>query len=258
MEPVVARDYRELLPHPGPTDALRYVDSLKLDHDDRTTERPYTVVNFVASVDGRATVDGQSRRLSGQADRDLFYALRERVDAVLVGTNTLAAERYKRMLPDPVRRRRRARLGRTPEPIAVAITRSGQLPLDIPLFEQPGAEVIVFSPTAPVTARLAATVEHAPLLDLPSALAALRRDHGVATLLCEGGPTLFGALLEQQLVDELFLTLAPALVGGSEPAIIAEASGPAVDTKPLPEARTQLELAGVLERDGTLFLRYRF
>ena len=257
MEPLAAPEYRQLLPHPGRTDALRYVDSLKLEHDDGITDRPYTVVNFVSSVDGRATVDGQSRRLSGRADRDLFYALRERADAVLIGTHTLAAEQYKRMLPDPERRRRRARLGRTPEPIAVAITRSGRLPLDIPLFTEPEAEVIVFSPTAPVAARLAATVEHAPLVDLPTALTALRRDHGVSTLLCEGGPTLFGALLEQRLVDELFITLAPALVGGTAPGILAAASGPAVDTKPLPEAQTQLQLAGVLERDGTLFLRYR-
>ena len=118
--------------------------------------------------------------------------------------------------------------------------------------------MIVFSPTAPVTARLAATVEHAPLLDLPSALAALRRDHGVATLLCEGGPTLFGALLEQQLVDELFLTLAPALVGGSEPRSSPKRRVRQWTPSHCRKHRTQLELAGVLERDGTLFLRYRF
>jgi riboflavin-specific deaminase-like protein len=257
VEPVEASEYRQLLPQPGSTDALRYVDSLEFEHDGSTSERPYTVVNFVSSVDGRATVDGQSRRLSGRADRDLFYALRERADAVLIGTNTLAAEQYKRMLPDPARRRRRARMGRTPEPIAVVITRSDRVPLDIPLFTEPEAQVIVFSPTAPVAARLAATVEHAPLVDLPTALTTLRHEHGVCTLLCEGGPSLFGALLEQQLVDELFITLAPALVGGTGPGIVTEASGPAVDTKPLPEAQTHLQLAGVLERDGTLFLRYR-
>ena len=56
----------------------------------------------------------------------------------------------------------------------------------------------------------------------------LRADHGVRSLLCEGGPTVFGALLTEGLVDELFLTLAPKLVGGGdEPAITA---GPELDT----------------------------
>ncbi len=253
-----ARDYRQLLPETGSTSALDYVNSLKLEHDDRTTRRPYVVANFVSSVDGRATVDGQSRKLSGQADRDLFYALRERADAILVGTHTLAAEQYKRMLPDPARRRRRLRAGRAQEPLVVIVTRGGRLPLEIPLFAEREAEVIVFSPTAPVAARLAATVVHAPLIDLPTALAELSRNHGVATLLCEGGPTLLGALLEHRLVDELFLTVAPAVVGGTGPGILA--SGPAAipgPAHPLPEASTQLQLAGALERDGTLFLRYR-
>ena len=62
---------------------------------------------------------------------------------------------------------------------------------------------------------------------LDAVLHTLRRDHGVETLLCEGGPTLFGALLRAGLVDELFLTLAPSLVGG--------ASGPAVVSGPPPE-----------------------
>ena len=64
------------------------------------------------------------------------------------------------------------------------------------------------------------------------------------------GPTLFGALLRAGLVDELFLTLAPSLVGG--------ASGPAVVSGPPPEGPVGVELAGALERDGTLFLRYSF
>jgi riboflavin-specific deaminase-like protein len=245
--------YRRLLPDPGETDATAFVQSLELRNPGTARERPYTIANFVASVDGRATIDGLSRKLSDPGDRELFRSLRERADAVLVGTATLAAENYGRMLPQAERRERRVASGRSAEPLAVTVTNSGRLPLEIPLFSDPESRVIVFSPTPPETEHVAATVIHEPLTSLREALDTLGRDHGVRILGCEGGPTLFGALVRERLVDELFLTLAPRLVGGaSGPGVV---SGPA---HPPPETPAQLELAGVLERDSTLFLRYRF
>ena len=112
--PVETALYRRLLPDPGETDATTFVQSLELRNSDAARERPYTIANFVASVDGRATIDGQSRKLSDPGDRDLFRSLRERADAVLVGTATLAAENYGRMLPQAERRERRVASGRPP------------------------------------------------------------------------------------------------------------------------------------------------
>jgi riboflavin-specific deaminase-like protein len=250
---VETASYKRLLPDPGETDATAFVQSLELRNADTARERPYTIANFVASVDGRATIDGLSRKLSDPGDRELFRSLRERADAVLVGTGTLAAEHYGRMLPQTERRERRVASGRSPEPLVVTVTNSGRLPLEIPLFSDPNSNIVVFSPTPPDAAHVPATVINEPLTSLADALDTLGRDHGVHILLCEGGPTLFGALVRERLVDELFLTLAPRLVGGaSGPGVV---SGPA---HPPPEAPAQLELAGVLERDSTLFLRYRF
>jgi 5-amino-6-(5-phosphoribosylamino)uracil reductase len=222
--------YRRLLPPGAAIDARSYLETLE--HARERADRPYVLANFVSSVDGHATVNQQSRKLSGRADREMFYALRERVDAVLVGSRTLAAEHYKRMLPAQERRDRRTAAGRAAEPLAVTVTRSGLVPREIPLFADAPDRVLVFEQT-----------------ELPDVLGALRREHRVATLLCEGGPTLFGALLRAQLVDELFLTLAPTLTGG--------ASGPGVVSGPPPEVPAELELTAALEHAGTLFLRYR-
>ena len=224
--------FRRLLPAGAEIDALDYTRALEL--APQRPDRPHVLANFVASLDGHATVNEQSRKLSGQADRELFYALRERVDAVLVGTNTLASEHYKRMLPQPERRERRLAAGREAEPLAVTVSRSGQVPREIPLFADTPDNVLVFEGDG---------------VPLDAVLHTLRRDHGVETLLCEGGPTLFGALLTANLVDELFLTLAPTLTGGT--------SGPAVVSGPPPEVPADVELAAALEHDGTLFLRYR-
>jgi riboflavin biosynthesis pyrimidine reductase len=84
-------------------------------------------------------------------------------------------------------------------------------------------------------------------VDLVELLRSLRRERGIRALLCEGGPTLHGALHAHGLVDELFLTIAPKLAGGDAPRII-EGDLPAV---------AELELAWLLERDGELFARYR-
>jgi 5-amino-6-(5-phosphoribosylamino)uracil reductase len=86
-----------------------------------------------------------------------------------------------------------------------------------------------------------------PPEDLPSVLASLRRDHDVQSLLFEGGPVLFNALLAEDLVDELFLTISPMIVGGDELGITA---GPRLGT-PL-----ALTLVWTMEHEGNLLLRY--
>jgi riboflavin biosynthesis pyrimidine reductase len=83
-------------------------------------------------------------------------------------------------------------------------------------------------------------------VDLTALLGSLREE-GVRALLCEGGPTLHGALQAAGLVDELFLTIAPKLSGGGAPPRILE--GELDEVVPL-------ELAWLLEQDGELFARY--
>ena len=83
-------------------------------------------------------------------------------------------------------------------------------------------------------------------VDLAELLGSLRSE-GVRAVMCEGGPTLHASLQARGLVDELFLTIAPKLSGGSGPRILEGA---------LPEV-VEMELAWLLEEDGELFARYR-
>lgn len=215
-------------------------------------ERPYTVVNFVSSVDGRAAFQGRSGQLGDKTDREMFHGLREQVDAVMAGTGTMRSERYGRLIPDPQRRDRRARAGRMPEPLAGLVTRSGEVPTDAPLFAEPEARIVVFGPADLEVGPWAAQVEVVRLdpgeLTLTTAMRRLRADFGIRSVLCEGGPILFGALLHEQLVDELFLTLAPKLAGGG--------SSPTISNGPELPDLARLNLVWALERDGSLYLRY--
>ncbi len=85
-------------------------------------------------------------------------------------------------------------------------------------------------------------------LTLTTTLRRLRTEFDIRTLLCEGGPTMFGSLLHEKLVDEMFLTLAPKLVGGGH--------GPAITAGPQLPQPQELSPVWLLEHGGTLYLRY--
>jgi riboflavin-specific deaminase-like protein len=244
-------EFRQLLPEPGPIELEEALESLRVPPrfgDDR----PYVLVNFIATADGRSTFEGRSGQLGDAGDRAVFHGLRERSDAILVGTRTVGLERYGRVLGRPERRERRLAAGRSAEPLACLVTRSGDVPDDIPLFAEPEARIVIFTATELELDGARAQVEVVKLdpgqLTLTTVLRRLRADHHIEFLLCEGGPMLFGSLLEENLVDELFLTVSPRLAGGGTSPTISSGSE-------LSELRP-LRLGWVLERDNFLYLRY--
>lgn len=242
----------QLIPNERLVETLELLGELHL--ADRAQDgRPYTIVNFVSSADGRAAFHGRSGALGGDADREMFHGLREHVDAVMAGTGTLRAEQYGRPLRRPERRERRVNAGLSPEPLMCIVTRSGSVPVEAPVFHEPEAKVVVFGPPGTAAPNAAAQVEVVALdpgeITLTTVMRALRGRFDVSSLLCEGGPTLFGALLQERLVDELFLTIAPKLTGGGV--------SPAVSSGPEQSELVQLELLWALEHEGELFLRYR-
>lgn len=243
--------FRQLIPEPAEVEVDELLSSLALERR-AGPDRPYTAANFIATVDGRAAFQGRSGALGDDGDKALFFGLREQVDAVFTGTGTIRAEHYGRILGDPERRRRRTEGGRSPEPLACIVTRTGDVPTDAPLFAEPEARVVVFSPVEVDFTSCAAQVELVRIdrgeLTLTTVSKRLRRDFGVASLLCEGGPTVFGALLHENLADELFLTISPNLAGGG--------TAPTITNGPELSELRPLRLVWVLERAQALYTRF--
>jgi riboflavin-specific deaminase-like protein len=251
---------QRLLPHGAPTTVEKFVEELGLGACAAVepSSHPYVLLNMVSTVDGRATLQGRSGAIGGEADRALFHGLRTAVDAVMVGAGTVRAERYRRLVRDEHAIEVRRAHGLAEQPLACIV--SGRLALDceIPLLDDPGARVaILTSSEASLPGACRANIDYVRAtregrLDLPSALCELRERLAVHTLLCEGGPHLSSQLLADGLVNELFLSLSPKLAGGD---VTGEAlrilSGPELDPPAV------LELVGVLEHDSHLFLRYR-
>ncbi|HEX8959778.1 MAG TPA: dihydrofolate reductase family protein, partial [Solirubrobacterales bacterium] len=122
---------------------------------------------------------------------------------------------------------------------------------DAPLFTEGAGRVLVFTASeteSPEVATSLRVVRHeGGAVDLAEALRHLRQERGVRAVLSEGGPRLHAELQAAGLVDDLFLTIAPKLVGGEAPRIV-EGTLPGI---------APLELAWLLEEDGELFARYR-
>jgi riboflavin-specific deaminase-like protein len=214
--------------------------------------RPYVFANMIGTADGKAAIGGRAGPLGNEADRVLFMQLRTVPDAILVGSGTLRAERYGRLVRDPELRERRSQRGLDPDPLGVVITRSGRLPFDIPLFSEPGSRVLVYTsvetPFPETAAEVSVIRMPGEALTLTAVLARLREDHGVRSVLCEGGPTVLAAILAEDALDELFLSIAPKLAGGRDAPTVVDGTG-------LPEPAA-LGLVWVLESEGYLFLRY--
>ncbi len=186
-------------------------------------ERPYVILNMVMSADGRVTVEGTERGLGSSTDQRLMRELRFHADAVLNGAATLRTSGASPTVRDADLEERRRALGKSPAPLAAVISASGDLPLDTRFFRSERFESVVFltEQTPPESrAAVAATGRRVVVLPAAGTLAAmlrwLRDEADCRLLLCEGGPTLNGALLDAGLVDEYFLTVSARLVNGRD------------------------------------------
>jgi riboflavin-specific deaminase-like protein len=240
---------QRLHPAPAPTTPDELISRLELGSR-APRGRPYLVLNMISSVDGKATLGGYTRGLSSEVDRALFHQLRTQADAVMVGAGTLRVERYGRLVRDPALREKREREGLAPDPLAVIVSARLELPSDLPLLQDPESRVVIATAAGHELEDVRARVEYLRTGDdLPLLLGRLQEEHGLRSVLCEGGPTLNAHLLAAGVVDELFLALSSQLVGGLE-ALTIVAGRALVEPAPL-------QLIWLLKANGDLFTRWR-
>lgn len=84
---------RRLLPDPGTTSISEQLETYRPWEEEREG-RPFVAMNFVATLDGRATIEGRSGPIGSEADTEMLVGLRTRFDAVMIGSGTKRAEGY--------------------------------------------------------------------------------------------------------------------------------------------------------------------
>lgn len=239
-------------PEPAPVEPAEVISGLGW-ADRAPVDRPYLALNMVATADGKAAVEGRTRAISSETDRAIFHHLRTQADAVMVGSRTVATERYGPITKTAELQARRRREGVAEDALAVIVSGGLHVPVDVPLLQDPESRVVILTQSDDELSGHRAHVEYLRSepgpFDLRPLMERLRHDYGVRSVLCEGGPTLNASLLPYGLVDELFLTVTPVLAGGSDALTIVAGA-------PFPEL-LELELVWALQEGSELYLRYR-
>lgn len=211
--------------------------------------RPYVGLNMVTSLDGRAQRDGTADGLGDRADRRLMRLLRVAFDAVAIGAGTLrATDGWTDVSADLAAVRVAA--GKPAQPIGVLLAGNEPISTDRRWFETDQPRLVVVGADGP------RQVSRAEVLVAPSAypepewvLRALR-ERGIGSVLLEGGPTVNARFHAAGLIDELFWTVGPWLLGGEGLPMLA-AEPPAQSPRPA-------QLVSIHRHRHELFLRYRF
>ena len=184
---------------------------------------------MVMSLDGSTVVQGNSRALSGDADRSILVGLRSLADVIVVGSSTVRIDDY----GPPSRKDLRVGV----------VSRTGNVDLTTPLFTS-GAGFLITPEDAQVPANPSITCIRAGRGSVDFAAAMSQLDGTFIQL--EGGPGLNASMAEADLIDEINLTISPNIAANTQPRLLKEAS-------PILQRYT---LSHILEEDDFLFLRY--
>lgn len=226
-------------------------------HPERSGGRPWVAVNMIATVDGAAAdAWGLTGDLGGPGDLAVFSALRGIADIIVAGAGTVIAEDYGPSRPRSEIVAQRSARGQTPRPRIAVVSTSLGIDPGSRLFRDAtdDARPIVLTagradPTRRRGLEAVADVHTAgdDHVDWPTAVDLLGT-LGARVVLCEGGPRTNAGLIAHDLVDEMCLTIAPALVAGPATRIV---EGP----RP-PEPRGLVLDRVMADDEGFLFLRY--
>ena len=240
---------RQLLPEPAEIDPVAAHAAARRP---APSERPWVLLNMVASVDGATAVDGVSGGLGGPADKAVFAAIRAVADVIVAAAGIARDEGYGPPRTSAANQAARVARGQTAYPRLPLVTRSLELDPASPMFTEAPERPLVFTVEDAPHNRRTALAEVAEVVPVgrdgvdPAALLADLHQRGPRTVLVEGGPSFNAQLGAAALVDEVNLSVSPMLVGGTS-ARLAQGGH---------EHRTPLACAHLWEDDGLLFARY--
>lgn len=203
-------------------------------------ERPYVYINMVATIDGKTVSGGRDepvQDIGSEVDHATMRQIERASDAVLIGAGSLRATKGIHY-PKGMKR--------------IVASASGDVPVDRRFFsDEPETAFVATTEGTKVPDGLNVIECGTDHLDFGLLLSVLSREHGVQRLLVEGGSEINASLLHEDLVDELFLTIAPKVKLGRD--LPTYAGGEALPR----EGMLQFRLLTCVQSGDEVFVRYR-
>lgn len=220
--------------------------------------RPYILLNHAVSLDGKISTENRDPvRFTSRNDRKLMDDIRASVDAVLIGAETLRAEAPPVRIQSTAAKDERTRNGKPAHPTSIILTRTMQFPVDGRYWDDDEVERIIITTDEPSRSTFEPFEGKAEIIragdkniDMKE-LCSILYSRGISRLLVEGGGEVNMGFWMDGLVDEVYLTLCPVLIGGRKAPTSADGVGfSANDIR-------RLTLLESKQLGQELFLRYR-
>jgi riboflavin biosynthesis pyrimidine reductase len=161
--------------------AAAYDSAHRTRRRDVSGDRPWVVLSMISTADGATAIDGNSAKLGGPTDREVFLHLHRSADCVLVGAQTIRQDSYS---PLPAHQK------------LVVLSHTGDLGANTQALLDAGNTQIVTGDVQNIVHNLSGNI-----------------------CVLEGGSNLNNQMLQANLIDEICLTIAPMFVGGTTPRI---------------------------------------
>jgi 5-amino-6-(5-phosphoribosylamino)uracil reductase len=220
--------------------------------------RPHTTVVMAMSADGKiADVRRSPARFGSLADKAHLEKQVAASDAILFGAGTLRAYGTTLTVSHPQLLQQRRHLGKFAQPVHIVVTHSGELNPEIRFFKQPVKRWLLTTTAGALFWQPRTEFEQILILetstgkiDISTALEHLT-NVGITRVAVLGGGSLTASMLELNLIDELWLTVCPLILGG------ATAPTPVDGTGFIPQLTPRLQLLEVQTFEQEVFLHYR-
>ena len=221
--------------------------------------RPLVILHFAVTADGKVSTNRYTpTHFTSARDKQRLLEIRALADAIIVGRNTLETDQMVMDVPDERVRQRRRQQGKSEYPLRVILSGSGNISTASRVFEKGNAPILIYSTERMASSQRTLLSELATVylsgsgeLDILWLLWHLYEHYQVRSLVCEGGPTLVKTLAQADAIDEIYLTIAAKIFGGS--------AAPGLTGLPgefLPASR-HFELIDFDRGDNEGYLRYR-
>lgn len=223
---------------------------------------PYIYTNFVSTVDGKVQVLENWKSywpIGSRKDHEVLNGLRALSDVLIHGSGTAKLFPFVKTIQDPALEAIRESRGvnKTLPYVVLSNRPDGNL---IKNLQNPRGEKVylVTSKEANVPTDTEDVVKLARIgkkkIDLKGLIRFLSTNLKAKRILVEGGPTLFGSFLEEDLIDEIFLTIAPKIFGNKKGKALT-----LVESKLFSADQVKrLQIISVKQIEDELFLRYKF